>query len=415
MDEVSAAGKKDHVFVSYWRKAGGGSLSVSIALHVALLVAAYFIVDTISPPEAKVDFVPGGGSKAAAQASQERTHQVQQKKFNKMQQSMPMKRIVVESSSATISLPDLPLEDIDLPDTSSMMGGAMGGGGFGSAGVGLGSGNGIGSGAMKGFAGMTFFGKIGGDGIPGSFYDLKQDRKRQPLTYGRGNQAETFREYAGHINKVAARRFGASVLDGYYKASQEVNFTYLLVPTDTLATEGPKCFGAEKEVQPSGWFVHYTGNVVAPDNGEWRFVGFFDDLLIVYINGKPVLDGSWNPMVERSGRNGDVDDIRQEFRGPSIAGDRTAYVGRWIKFSGSTRIDIVVGETPGGKVGGLLMVEKKGATYERRADGTPILPLFSAVALDAGEKKGLMENAFAKRVQVDPNMPVFEVKKSVFR
>ena len=44
---------------------------------------------------------------------------------------------------------------------------------------------------------------------------------------------------------------------------------------------------------------------------------------------------------------------------------------------GLTHIDIVVGERPGGRVGGLLLVQAKKNKYLERPDGTPILPVFS--------------------------------------
>ena len=399
-------------FIQYWRKAGGGSLTVSIALHAVLLIAAYFIVETIALPEKAVDFVPGGGSKSGDEASLAQNVQIQQKKSRVLQQSLPMKRITVEGAAGTVALPDLPLDSTDLPtlSNSSLGGGSMGSGGFGTAGAGMGSGTGIGSGALKGFAGMTFFGKLGGDGIPGRLYDMKQDRDRNPLPY-QGNQGEIFKLFASNINKAASKRFAPSALQDYYQAQQQLNYTYLLVPADTKATEGPKNFNAEKEVQPSGWFVHYSGMVSAPQNGEYRFVGFFDDLLVVYINGKPVLDGSWVPMVAQGERRPD-EDIRQEFKGPGISGNRTAYFGKWVRFSGPTRIDIVVGETPGGLVGGLLMIEKKGGDYERRADGTPILPLFSTVQPDMQDYKRIHEDPFGKNIQIAKETPVFKLHRS---
>ncbi|HSJ03353.1 MAG TPA: PA14 domain-containing protein, partial [Verrucomicrobium sp.] len=368
--------KKVNLLVAYWRKVGGGSLALSLLIHVGILVAAFFIVETITQ-EAKVDFLPGGGSKAGQDASAQLAQTKQNKRKNALNKSMPKAKIVSTSTNAAIALPDAPLDNIEISDMSSLMGGQMGAGGMGTKGMGGGFGSGNGIGGMKGFTGMTFFGRAGDtEGLPGSFYDMKQDRDRKPLPY-----SGSFPEYALNIEKAAQKRFSPSSLKDYYKANQEVSFTYLLVPANLPAAEGPKCFNAEKEVEPRGWFVHYTGMVTPPKSGTYRFVGFFDDLLIVYINNKPVLDGSWVPMAGQGERERDPE-IRQEFKGPSISGARTAYFGKWIKMNEPFKLDIVVGETPGGLVGGLLMVQNKDEKYEPRADGTPILPLFTTTKLE---------------------------------
>ncbi len=397
--------KMPNLLVSYWRKVGGGSLALSLLIHVGILVIAYFMVQTIVQ-EKKVDFLPGGGSKAGQDASASLNTQVQKKKQSALNKSMLVKRVVTQSNMAAISLPDAPMDSLDMPQSSSPMGGGMSGGGFGGMGSGGGSGNGIGMGSVKGFTGMTFFGRTGqSDGLPGAFYDMKQDRERKPLPY-----TGSFPEYAANINKAADKRFSPTSLKDYYKANQQVSFTYLLVPANLPAAEGPKCFNAEKEVEPRGWFVHYSGMVTPPKAGQWRFVGFFDDLLIVYVNNKPVLDGSWVPMA---GEGKDRDpDIRQEFKGPSISGSRTAYFGKWVKMNEPFKLDIVVGETPGGLVGGLLMVQNKDEKYEVRADGTPILPIFTTANLEMADLTRLKNDPFAKRVQMAANPPVFGVRRS---
>lgn len=142
-------------FVQAWKGIGGGSLMVSLLIHAGLLIAAFFIVQTIVH-EKKVDFLPGGGSKAAQAASQDMSQQVQMKKRNAFQKNIPMQRLVSTSSTSTISLPDTPVDAVSMPDMGSLMGGAsMSSGGFGSAGAGGGFGSGVGIGGLKG---ISFFG-----------------------------------------------------------------------------------------------------------------------------------------------------------------------------------------------------------------------------------------------------------------
>ncbi len=394
--------------VRYWRQVGGGSLFLSLVVHAVLLAAAYFIVSTIVNPEKPVDFLPGGGSKAGENASQTLANTMRQNRRKTVTQHVPMQKIVSRNSTSAIQLPDIPMESMDLPEISGLTG-SMGGGGFGGlGGSGGGFGGGHGIGGAKGFTPMTFFGRVGGEGLPGAFYDMKQDRDKKPLPY-----SGQFPDYIAVINKAASKRFSPTSLKDYYKANQEVSFTYLLVP-NMAATEGPKCFNVEKEVEPRGWFVHYTGMVTPPKPGTYRFVGFFDDLLIVYINNKPVLDGSWVPMAG-VGEGKYDDELRQEFKGPPVAGSRTAYAGKWVKMGSEPfKLDIVVGETPGGRVGGLLMVQDKNGKYEERADGTPILPIFATTKLEADDLKRLKDDPYARAVQLAPDPPVFPGKRATF-
>ncbi|WP_232289524.1 hypothetical protein [Verrucomicrobium spinosum] len=404
---IAPAGSRG-VIGKYWRKVGGGSLGLSLLIHLAILVGAYFMVQTVVQKETPVDFLPGGGSKAGQAASASLNAQLKQKKQSNLTKSPPLKRVVSSASSTAIALPDLPMDSLDMPEMSSptsggLSGGAFGSGGFGGSGSGGGFGNGVGMGGGKGFAPMTVFGRAGDSGgLAGAFYDLKQNPEREPTGYTKGAFIEA-------VHKVSAAKFSDDSMRGYYKAKQQINFTYLLVPADMQASEGPKCFNVEKEVEPSGWFVHYGGTVVPPRPGMWRFVGFFDDLLIVYINNKPVLDGSWVPMAEGYDKD---KDMRQDFKGPAISGGRTAYCGKWVSLNEPFRLDILVGERPGGKVGGLLLVQQQNEKYEVREDGTPILPVFTTTKLEMSDTRRLYNDEFAKRVQLARNPPVFEVRQS---
>lgn len=151
---TDAAVLEPNMLVRYWRKAGGGSLVVSLLIHAGILVAAYFLVETIVL-EKKVDFLSGGGSKAGQEASRDLAHQMQQKKRSTLSKTVPMQKVVSTSSNAAIALSDLPMESMEMPEMSSVMGGMSGSAGFSSQGAGGGFGAGIGTGGMKG---VTFFG-----------------------------------------------------------------------------------------------------------------------------------------------------------------------------------------------------------------------------------------------------------------
>jgi hypothetical protein len=146
--------KPQNAFVRMWKKAGGGSLTLSLAIHGALLLIAGLIVFT-TVTQKQVDFLPGGGTQQGQQASQDLQHKVQQKKRSTLNKSVPKQRIVSTSQNATISLPEAPPEMLDVPDVSSMMGGgSLGGGGFGTGGAGGGFGSGMGMGGAAGFVSL---------------------------------------------------------------------------------------------------------------------------------------------------------------------------------------------------------------------------------------------------------------------
>src|SRR5207249_1598439 len=58
---------KRNFLVVYWAAIGGGSLMLSIGIHVGLIAAFIAIVFT-TIREPKVDFLPGGGSKQGQEA-----------------------------------------------------------------------------------------------------------------------------------------------------------------------------------------------------------------------------------------------------------------------------------------------------------------------------------------------------------
>jgi hypothetical protein len=140
-------------FVQMWKTIGGGSLTLSIAIHAGLLLLAGTIILVQQMEDKQVDFLPGGGTQQGAEASSELAERVQIKKQQKLNKKSPMARVVSTSIDAEMTLPDVPLDMISLPDMGSLGGGKLGSGGFGSGGTGGGFGNGHGTGGMSG---MTF-------------------------------------------------------------------------------------------------------------------------------------------------------------------------------------------------------------------------------------------------------------------
>jgi len=139
-----------HWLNRYWRKAGAGSLALSIGVHVVGILIAILIVSTTASRQT-VDFLPGGGSKGAGEATSEIAHQVQSKRRRTL--DAPKQRVVSNSSSSVVKLPDLPLDRPEMPPVSNLLmsNNAMG---FGQSGAGGGFGNGVGMGGQNGFTSL---------------------------------------------------------------------------------------------------------------------------------------------------------------------------------------------------------------------------------------------------------------------
>lgn len=151
---VLPAQRHPNRFVRLWRSIGGGSLTLSIMIHAALLVLAGLVVLATQSFEKQVDFLPGGGTRQGAEASADLSHKVQMKRQQKMQKTPPMQRLVSTSLNASLTLPEAPPDMLAMPDISSLAGGGkLGSGGFGTGGAGGGFGDGHGLGGMSG---MTF-------------------------------------------------------------------------------------------------------------------------------------------------------------------------------------------------------------------------------------------------------------------
>ena len=57
--------------------------------------------------------------------------------------------------------------------------------------------------------------------------------------------------------------------------------------------DAPRLFACEDVVKSGGWVAIFSGYVVAPFTGKFRFVGIADDVILVRFNNKIVLDYGW--------------------------------------------------------------------------------------------------------------------------
>jgi len=164
--------------------------------------------------------------------------------------------------------------------------GRPGGGNMGDGGEGDGRGN------LKGM-------------LQGVFYDLKQTRDRKATDamgnpsvendYTRDRILPVLKEF---INGPWRREYDKDgrvhypALDGYYCSPTRL-WNSCFYTKQINATEAPAAFLCGKEVNTGGWACIYSGNVVAPFSGKFRFVGYCDDIMLIRFNKKIVFDYGW--------------------------------------------------------------------------------------------------------------------------
>lgn len=139
---------------SFWQKLGGEGLTISLFIHgILILIAAIWVISTVTDSVKKDpdSFSTGAGGGNAGDRAKIQPHKIQPKNAKSLVKNST--RITSKSSTATISLPDLPVSS-----SASMISGMTAGGG--SKGFGGGSGGGIGSGMGVGVGnGRNFVGK----------------------------------------------------------------------------------------------------------------------------------------------------------------------------------------------------------------------------------------------------------------
>ncbi len=383
---------------SFWSRLGGGALSISILVHVIILIAgAFWVFKIISPPEKTVDFMPPAGGGGSPEG------ETQQKARQKMMTQNLARVAAIGATSSAITLPE-PDPTSNMASLGELSGGSLskGKGGSGTGG-GLGSGNGtgVGSGMGPGLGGGgkgNPFGMIEASSstLTGTFYDLKQTSNREPTNMTDDEMRLTVRE-------IVDKGFKEKEFDKYYHATQKLYQNKLFMPL--MSADGaPAAFNCEKEVQPRRWIVVYRGTVKAPKTGKFRFVGACDDLLVIRFNNRTIFDYGYTlgcTGTHMFGRAADVDgtnnneelakDIRKmgpmkvpiQFYKYDTSPNYNDNIGGFavgpefqVRAGQSYPIEILIGEIPGGFFGVGLMIEEIGAKYEKASTGSPILPLF---------------------------------------
>jgi hypothetical protein len=154
-DSTLGSGRRQ---LPFWSRFGGEGFIVSVGVHVVLVLIAAFLIISVTKESSKKDpnsFATGAGGGSAGDKAKNYETKIKPKNVKALAKNAA--RITSKSTTATISLPDLPTSS-----SASMISGMMAGGsskGFGGgSGGGIGSGMGVGVGNGRNFVGRPVMG-----------------------------------------------------------------------------------------------------------------------------------------------------------------------------------------------------------------------------------------------------------------
>ncbi len=369
-----------------WKNLKGRFLIISILFHIILIGGAtYLVVQTFAPR--KQTFKPGPAT-ARNKAVEHKINMV--KKKNSM--TAPATQKITTKGVSKVVLPDMPA----VPTMSAVSSPTMG------AGTGPFGAGGMANGTGAGGGGMPLFGlKAGGLGLEGTFYDLKQTRAGRPSELI-GNPASgdavdgaemaVNDGYIAALQKFVKSGFGQA-LSRYFKGPDVLYSTQIFIP-ELPAGEAPKAFNLEGKVRGKRWAVAYSGKVIPPVSGQFRFIGIGDDVLLVRFNGRVVLDAG---LVSLTGKRPkeffNLEGMAEEAPPPKDVNHtfiRNFASGDVFTVRAGTpyEIEILIGETPGGFFKAMLLLDQIGAEYQKDNRGNPKFPIFKLAHSDTSGLTG---------------------------
>jgi hypothetical protein len=208
----------------------------------------------------------------------------------------------------------------------------------------------------------------------GYLYDLKQTPDRKPT-------GMTPAKYHTIISQFVTGNWSPTVLEQYYKVSKPLYTSFIFIPT-IHATDGPKAFGVENEVEPDMYVVWYKITATPAQDGNYHFAGIGDDILAAKVKGRTVLDGCLEEV------DGEVRQIEKKYAISNWISSKglndlnpygsNLYVGPSFHASAGEpiNIDVLIGEEPGGASHYFLYIQRDESTYQSQSNSTPLLPIF---------------------------------------
>ncbi|WP_143157848.1 hypothetical protein [Rubritalea squalenifaciens] len=356
-------------------------ISVMMALLfcvlLGLVMAVIFLTTEVKETPEIITF-------AGSQDAEERVEKPEIVNQVERKPSAPSKTLSRVIASTSVTELAVPVTSVDL-DTPSLD--------FGdSEDFGSGWGNGVGSGAGGG--GFSSFGSTNpNSGLRGTFYDFKRDRSGKPTGLKKLDQGP----YTKIIQAFTrGRTWKAPARYKHFTSPVEL-YTSSIVFKGIPDVEAGQAFQAP-ETKPGLWLVHYSGDVVAQTSGTHRLIGWGDNVLVIAIDGKIVLDAS------DKGFTGEKRTRRGSINVPGKPG-AALYEGKPFSLSQgrSYKIDVLIGDM-GGLFSAGAMVMRKSSDY-KDGSGIPQLPALVVSPLTEEDRK---HRSFVKPQYLNPE--IFKLK-----
>ena len=347
--------------VRRWLRAGGGFLMVSLVVHGLLLLgAAVWVVQTVQAKR-KLNF--SAAPPTSGESARQLEYRVQTAKRTASMTPPPSStRIVSTAADVKVALPEVALPAAASLAIPSRIGGMAGNPAAFKPVVPMSAP--LSGGGMAALStGITAFGfKLPPNapvtGLRGVLYYMR--RKPDGTPYPENPERS---DYLGRIERLFGDKgkLNEREAQNYLRFGQQLVTPVILFPS-IAGESGPKAFGVEQVPgTQQSWFAVYKARIFAESPKRYRFLGGGNEVLIVRVDGKLVLDGCYSELPWKIGKNptghrpsGNLSPLWSDCR----------HIGDWVTFnSGGSEIEIVIGEGWGGAFGADLCVEEEGKTY----------------------------------------------------
>ena len=283
-----------------WMAWSGSFLVLSIVVHVILIGGATLLVVQVVQRKEKLKFT-APPPRTAGPAE----YKVKPSKKTAAAAPALSKRITSSAVNVSVALPAMEMNASTGPDVMASMMSGMGASGLGSGAGGGGAGM-----ASMPVAGLTAFGFKGvtvNAGLSGHIYDLKQTADGKPtdikddgelknphlvdnITNQVSRNSERWKilndkstlgkradlvtqsvlSHTAVLEEFFSNNWDDKILKRYFQSKDPViSFQFFIPATSSLAAL--KAFGADKEIKPTHFLIHYKGFVRAPKDGDYRF------------------------------------------------------------------------------------------------------------------------------------------------
>ncbi|WP_411827810.1 hypothetical protein [Luteolibacter sp. AS25] len=236
-------------------------------------------------------------------------------------------------------------------------------------------------------------------GLRGYLYDLKTTAEFEFTDIAKNGKVNPDECYE-LIGDLARKGFRQKDLDEFRIGDTYCDLKNLSLKYSAAAV-APAAFGTP-EIDPTGILIVYKGTIEEAPDKEIRFGGWFDDAMLVLVNGKVVFYTAWREGKTKY-KSAEFGKFRankvKETGGMTGSGD--AY-GDYLQLRKGDVVQIALAEIPGGKIGGVLKVQVKGQSYRNDKNDDPILHPFIAGKLSRDEEKALEKTGFEYNLRSIP-------------